>query len=45
MIVLIVSIILFVATALLLYSTNNIFNIILSILIISSIGYMIQYRL
>ena len=45
MIVLILSIVLFIATALLLYSTNNIYNILLSILIISSIGYMIQYRL
>jgi general stress protein CsbA len=45
MLVLILSIILLIATALLLYSTNNIFNIILGVLSISIIGYMIQYRL
>jgi hypothetical protein len=45
MLVLILSIILLLATAMLLYSTNNIFNILLCIILISANGYMIQYRL
>lgn len=44
MIVLILAIILLILTALALYSTNNIYNIILSVFLISGIGYMIRYR-
>jgi|SaaInlStandDraft_7_1057024.scaffolds.fasta_scaffold181646_2 hypothetical protein len=45
MIVLVLAIILLVLTALTLYSIkNNIYNIILSIILISGIGYMITYR-
>jgi hypothetical protein len=44
MIVLILAVVLLVLTTLALYSTNNIYNIILSVILISSIGYMIQYR-
>lgn len=44
MIVLIIITVLFILTALALYSTNNIYNILISIILISSMGYMIQYR-
>lgn len=44
MIVLILVIVFFILTALALYSTNNIYSILISILLISGMGYMIKYR-
>ena len=44
MIVLIIAAILLVLTALVLYSTNNLYNIFLTIFLISGIGYLMSYR-